>query len=415
MKKAMDFDKLRKKRRRKQTIRRILVLAGLVAVVLGAVALNGMLIDAGASVRLSDWVESLGGSGYPIAHPGGAIRDLEDMGDHLAVQGDLSLYIYNKKGKLVTSIQQMTDKTVAVVTKSRVLTYQIGAESFSVNTRSQELLKRDMSFGILCGDMNEEGVVAIATSSKQYVAEVTVYNKQMDTKHLYKWSAAKDQVVDISLAPNGNQMVVACVNTSGGVIETVLYLFDFGMETPLARLDVADNLVLNVDFMEDNRIGVLTDKQYFLMDNTGAKKESYSFDGGQPVAMERSGRQVLLATEYWETRTQHVVLLDEACAPAATCTIDNLVRDMALSEDRAYLLTDDGILELDHSFQQRGRRARRGIVGMALVERRLYYIDSEEIGVYHRDDPAPETEAASQETKGASQAAEAASRKEVPQ
>ncbi|MCL2056868.1 MAG: hypothetical protein FWH02_06595, partial [Oscillospiraceae bacterium] len=73
----VSFEKVRKRRRKIETIKRLSILALIFAVVAGAVALNNLLVQNELSLRISDLLELRGGTGFPADLPGGIVRDIK--------------------------------------------------------------------------------------------------------------------------------------------------------------------------------------------------------------------------------------------------------------------------------------------------------------------------------------------------
>ncbi len=375
----VDFDRLRKQRQRLQTVKRFIALGIIVGLVGGVIALNRVLIDSGFTVRISDMVESWGGAGYPIAIPGGIVRDIKSMDGDLAVLNDTNLYIYSSNGKTVTNLQQMTDNTVMVPTSSKVLTYDVGSKRYSVDTRSKNLLLKETDYSMLCADMNERGDLAIVTASKQYVAEAAVYNSKFE--FVYGWQWSDNMVVDISLSPKGNTLAAGCINTQGGVLRSIFYILDFTMENELAKVEFVDEMVLDVQYLDGNTIGLLTDKQYRILSGGGTVQNSYLLGDGQLTAMERRGNNLLFLYTHKETRTQSLVLLDGDCRVLASTQPGRRIKDIVLGERKIYLLSDEGIATMNNMLEEKSFFALRGITQIHQVKNRLYYLTKEEICV----------------------------------
>lgn len=374
----VDFEKLRKRRQRAQSIKRIAVLAVLLACVGGIFVLNTVLVDMGVSTRLTDFVDSMGGSGFPVTVPGGIIRDVKSSGKDLVVLNDANLYIYNRKGKIITSLQQMNDSTVMTVTPERVLTFDVGSKHYAIHSRSRELLSKTVDSSLQGAAMNGRGDYALISSSAQYVAKVTVFNKQFEQK--FEWLSSENMVMDIALAPKGGRMAALCVNTRAGEAYTLFYLFDFSVEEELARKEIPGEIPLEVQYLDGGGIGVLTDRAYRIFSEEGAELHAYLFEGRVPLGIERQDKNTLLWLSL-EEGGQELVLLGERLNPLAEFAPDGRLRDMALSANAVFLLSETGIATYSHAFEARDRLEMRGITDIHYCAGRLYYLNEEEIAV----------------------------------
>ena len=375
----VDFNKLRKRRQRTQSVKRLLALGIILAAVGGIVALNNFFIKSGVTTRLSDAVESFGGSGYPVPVPGGIIRDVKNVGKDLAVLNDTNLYIFNKNGKMITSLQQMGDQTVLHVNSDRVFTYDVGSKKYRIYSRSKTLLEKEHGFSLLGADMNGRGDFALISSTAQYAGQVVVYDSQFSA--IYEWLSS-DLVADVSINPKGNRMAAISLATRGGEIYSVVYVFDFNEPKELKRLELQDEMALGVAYLGDGRFSVLTDRAYRLYSGEGVEESSYSLGGRQVLAVERNGKEaLLLLQESAGNRVQELVLLDSACGEQAVLELGYLAKDIAFGDRNIYTLADTGVTTYGKSLEPKGSLEMRGISGIHAIGSKLYYLGREEINV----------------------------------
>ncbi|WRS27903.1 DUF5711 family protein [Oscillospiraceae bacterium MB08-C2-2] len=375
-----DFQKLRKKRQRKETLKRILILGGVALALASVVFLNSYLIDIGATTHLSDYISSLGGGGYPVSVPGGEIISVEGLDTDLAVLNDTNLYIYSPKGKIISSVQQMNSNSIMDVGGKRVLTYSIGSKRLAIHSRSQEVFAQDFPFGVQYASMNEQGYFAVVTSSQQYVSQVLVYDSSF--KEIYQFFSAENIVTGVSVSPSGKMLAVACLNTQNGMLQSVLYLYRLNAEKEVAKILLTEELILNVDFAEDKRISVVTDKSWVNFSDTGLELNRYSFEDQPLISFRSQGKNMLfLLGQYKDTRSQDLAVVDTAGIQRAGLHSSDRIRDMALDSKNIYLLYDDGLYTYNYDFNETSAFHTRNISRIVPVKNRLYYLTDEEIAV----------------------------------
>jgi hypothetical protein len=377
MGKTVDFEIVRRRRRLKYIIKRVSVLLLSVAAGGGLIRLHNLWVEVGMSTKVSDLLGSFGGTGYPVELPGGVIRDIKSMGNKLAILNDTNLYLYNSRGKIISNIQQMSDKTVLLTGDSRSLTYDVNAKTYSLHTPSRTVAGT-VENSILAADLGESGQYALVTTSRQYVAEVAVYENPSEP-HLFRWLSSENHVSGVSLSPGGERLAVSCVMTEDGAIRSMVLLFHRGVDERLAEVDFPDSLILRLDYFEDERIGVLTDREYAVLDGDGNILHRYSLGDGQVTAFTTYGREALLLTEDKEARRSDIILLDETCTEKARLTAARNIRGMAMGRRRIYILDDTGIESFDHSLNSMEKLELRGISSLHLVGEKLYYCTEEEI------------------------------------
>ena len=377
MAKTVDFNKIRRRRRMRETAKRIIILTIIVAVIGSGFILNRLLVEQDLSTRVGDWVESFGGNGYPVDLPGGIVRGTEAMSGNLILLNDTNLYLYNSKGKVIVNAQQMSDKTIMDVSDKQVLTYDVGSKKYQLRTPSRVVTKETEN-AILAADLNANGTYALVTASRQFVAEVSVYRNPAEP-HIFRWSSPEHHISGVSLSPDGHKMAVTCAATEGGMMKTIITLFAMNMAEKVAEVELLDSLALKIDFYANDRIGVLTDNNYIILDSSGEKLAEYAFQDEHVVRMETFGNAVLLLTEYREARQKQVIFLDRSGMEQLRMDFDDNVRDIALDKRYFYVLTDSGITCYNYAFKEVKKLEERGIQGVQVVRGKVYYYTFEEI------------------------------------
>lgn len=384
---SIDFNKLRKRRQRAALARRLLVLSAVAAVLLGAVALNSYLVEEGFTVRLSDMVQGMGGSGYPVTLPGGMIRNVRGAGDHLAVLNDTNLYIYSPNGKQVGSFQRMSSNTVLLATPDRLLTYDEGAKRFVIHSRSKMLLEQDLDYGMIVATINDHGDYAIVTSANGFISEIKVYNKKFLSMGTF--SFIEHIVHSVALSPKGAVMAAGWASTRDGVLYSSvrLYRLDIPQEEAKAvaertTFELPDNLIVDMWFIDEEHIAILGDRSYTVIDSAGSLVNSYSFGERRLIASEHQGKTVLLQLEDPIERRQDVVVLDADLNERGVYSTESVVQDIALSPRRVYILEGDVIYTRDHHMQPTSQNPEFPVPhagSITFAGDKLYYLTREEI------------------------------------
>lgn len=376
----VEFDALRKKRQRTQRIKRLLGLCGVVLGIGLLILLNYALVDLGAtSTRVSDLLQSFGGNGFPVELPGGVIRDVKHSGDSLIILNDTNLYVYNANGKMINSVQKMSDNTVLLAGETRLLTFDPRTKRYAVHSRTQTLAENTPPYAMITAAINDKGDYAIVTEAKHFASEVTVYNNQR--QEIYLCQFADNQVSSIALSPKGLMMAAGSISAKDGVIESYLEIYRFSSKNLAASASFPDNLILDLHFLDDNQIAVLTDRQYCILNVSGDVVSSYSFAGRELRACERRGKNALLLLENPEARTRDLVLLDGSCQETATLSLTGGALDLALGGKNIYVLTENSIDTYDLTLTLVEQDKIRQVSNIHLVGDRLFYMTREEIKV----------------------------------
>ncbi len=249
-KKPIDFDKMRRRRQRLATLKRLVGLSCVILLVFGAVALNAHLVEIGFSTSLEDLRETFGGAGFPAGLPNGQGHIIGNIGNNLTILNDTGLYMYNSRARLIRSVQRLGTGSVAVASKNRLLAYTPGGLSVSLHSLSRELFSEELEFGVLCGDVNDNGDFAVVAPVKQFASVVSVKNEKFE--EIYVWSSP-EYVSEVALAPQGGSMALNVVSGNGGELMSLIYLFDFGAALEKAEVarELTGELTLDIFYTQD--------------------------------------------------------------------------------------------------------------------------------------------------------------------
>ena len=377
MNNAVDFNKARKKRQRAHRLKQLLILTGVAVLVLLGVYLSELLVEQDVSTRLSDTIASFGGTGYPIDLPGGIIRDVGDVGGNLAILNDTNLYIYNKKAKPTSNIQQVTERTVMRSAKNRVLLYDTGGRKLQIYSPTKALYTHNLDDMVICADLGQSGGYVVVTSPKQYVAQVSAYDENYEWQ--FTWYSSEYVVSGAVLSPRGDMMAVACIDANGGVLESVINLFKLNAQEEIAEIRISDELVVGLDFPGDNRVTVITERGMHVYDASGKQTGHYELPQQPLIAFESNGRETLLICGERDHGTQTLVALNEQAKDKAVAEIDQKILDLAINMSDIFILTDTGITRYNHMIEKIYALPVTLVQRIALVSNRIYYLTQNEI------------------------------------
>ena len=148
------------------------------------------------------------------------------------------------------------------------LIYDQGAKKYRLDTLSQSVYEEEMSTTILCADVSKNGTVAIATTSKEKLCDVTVISKAL--KEECSFSISSGYVIDIALNDSSKELAVAVVNSENAELITTVYTYSVssGSSTEtevrlpsgvLADIKYASNHIWTVG---DSYLGIIKGAEY---------------------------------------------------------------------------------------------------------------------------------------------------------
>ena len=374
----VKIETLRRARRRKLRLRQFLLFSGIVAVLLCVLYLSDFLLNFDLSARVSDTFRSYGGPGFPVPAPGGIIRNVYPMGQNLAVLNDTNLIVYNRRGRVITNIQQMTGNSMAITSRDRILTYEYGGRRVQIHSTGRELFTHSFEDMVLGAALGEGGEYAIVTSPRNFIAAVAAYNSRHAM--MMQWFSSDQYVLGAAVAPRGDMMAIACIDSDGGVLKSDLYFLRFGMESPAAEVSLEGELVVWLSFISPDRLAVLTDRSYRVYDSVGRSQGVYPLPDAL-MSFESDGERMLLLCGAREARERQLILLDWQARETASAMIPGRVTDMAIAGRGIWLVIDEAAARYDLSLEHTGVLDEPHIRHVEYAAGRIYYFTNDMIFV----------------------------------
>ena len=380
----MDFQKLRKRRRRGIFLRRLLILAAIIGAGFALISLNNLLVRWQFPTMIVNFAQGFGGPGFPIRAPGGVLRDVTALGSDIAVLNDTSLHVYNRNGRERLGMQRISESTIMLSSGNRMLTYTFLGTDFAIHFQNRIVLEGQHAQPIRTAALGERGNYALVSSTWQFTSQVMVFDDRFD--HPFSWGTS-ELVSIVALNPRGTQMAAGSVGARGGQLLSTVFLLDlFGAEEASARLELTGELILGLEYLSDTHIGIITDRGLRVMSAAnGRLVNSYDITSGQLSLSRMSGGRILLLNEDPQYRAQTVILFGARGEELGRTSPQSAVRDIQVGSTGVYVLTAQGVARYDHTMNRTGKAEQTGILRILLAANTLYYFTDEEIGVLRID------------------------------
>ncbi|MCQ2455273.1 MAG: DUF5711 family protein [Clostridia bacterium] len=247
-----------------------------IKVFLGAVSLAIILLiitlfafPVGIIETFNNFSASIGSGEYPIKLSGTKIINAVDNDNYFYALTDLNLYTVSNSGKIINSVNHGYSNPVIKVSKTRVLIYDQGQNVFSVFTANKQILSKTLKKDILCSDISDSGVFAIATLSDSYASTVTVYSKKASP--IFTWNCAKGTINAVSVSPNGKRIAVSTIAAVNGELSSKIYIFSVKKTDPQNTIEYENKSVYS---LSSNSKGVfcVTNNGYDFFKWSNSKK-----------------------------------------------------------------------------------------------------------------------------------------------
>ena len=320
--------------------------------------------------RVGDWIQEsiLGmgvGPGFPTPMVGSSISkdNFQSMDQDVVMVSDTSFVMLNKTAKELTNRQHSFSTPVLKIGGSRALIYNLGGNSFQIESRSKTILKKDgLSHNILAGDISQSGEFAIVTESEGYFSELTVYDKNtqaIDSEdYRYRYYFSDYYITNVALNKEGTSVAAVGVTANEGALRSALYVFDDfensqAKETPDYIFE--DNLILAVRYLDNGNIAVVGDRETYIVTPSTGEQITYSYQQRSLANFDLSGNHVLLALSASnDGRSCDIVLLDEVGRISTEFSTSHKVISASYYEDRIALLDSGTIYGYSQTGEETG-------------------------------------------------------------
>lgn len=375
-----DLEKVRRKRQRRHLVRNLLalsVLAGVVWCGMWAVQRAGELDLKTAYSDIK--AEIATGSGYPVPLPGGKIVRLDAVDNVVMLLSDTNLYSYNASGRQMLNEQHGFINEGMVTAQDRMLLYDRGGSKLSLYSKSALLHTIATDYKIYTADLSLNGNYAVATSAREYVAHVKVYNRS--NQDIFNWYSYQKPVVSVSLSDTKEEMMVGCIDAADGKYLSSISRFQFSINQELSKVEFPDELLLSVDYYAANRVRALTDQRAVLLNQELKELASYDFNGQKlsRVAMSQNGLLVLVLGDFAEDKQLTVAVLDSSFDVLGQFTVHDEITAVQSDQNCVYLVLKNQLEVLKPDGIELIRKQINGIQNIHLAAGQLYYMTASEL------------------------------------
>ncbi|MBE6591263.1 MAG: hypothetical protein E7646_04415 [Ruminococcaceae bacterium] len=250
-------------------------------------------------------------------------------------------------GKVYNDTFSMSEPSLNVSSRY-VFCYDLGGKTARLYNSFSLVWQQSYEYPIFCGDVNDMGNYAVATSEKNYHSAVYVYNSA--SQQIFKWLSADKYVSDVALADNNSdKLCVAALRAENGDFITDLLFFSVNDKESSALVSFPGEMPLKTYATEDCAM-LMTDValHFVSYDGTELASVKYSSESLGMYGFFRDGA-VLVLDDNSVGGARQVLFCNKEKGKAAEFSVDKQIVDVSKFEDCVYLLCTDAILVLDTS------------------------------------------------------------------
>ena len=349
-----DFKALKRRQARK----RIMKLAALIAAVLMGTYFLSSLVNTPDFVGFSAVLDMVkGGPGYPIDAPGGKIKGMYQNKSNLVILNETTIYFYNTSGSQVYSAQHRMGNPQVETSGSMLLNYDRGSKTYAAYSRNNLFYSGKTDSAIRCGDISQNGCIAIATQTETAQTQVLMMDSRQREQYVWKTDYA---VTALSLSDNGSLLAIASSYVEEGELKNAITVLKNGKE--LYRYELANQLVLELEF-DGSSLRCVTDRSAFLLSSNGKIAGQFDYKGQALAAysMYEDGIALLFGNYEQDRKYTLASVADDFFTLKGTATVTDSLQKLKAYNNTILVLGSSALYSYsayDCSFiQQEGEEA----------------------------------------------------------
>lgn len=135
------------------------------------------------------------------------------------------------------------------------LIYDQGAKKYRLDTTSSAVYEQESSNTILCADVSKNGTVALATTSKEKICDITVYSKSLNKE--FETSTAAGYVVSIAVSDNGKNVAAAVVTGENASLKTTVHIYNIVSSKSQEKIvELPQGTLIDISYAGNNLFAV---------------------------------------------------------------------------------------------------------------------------------------------------------------
>lgn len=380
---ATEFEKLRKRRRIKRAFKRTtwMMLLSVLAAVGFLVWSLAYYLDFGS--QMQNYLASMRpGGGFPIMLDDMHVEKLIPMGQDVAVVSPSGHYVYNQHGARLHTLLSGYSNPVTIGSGGKLLTYDNGGSRVRISTKTGLLYDLERSAKVLAADICETGAFALAESSKGSLGAVTAYSPK--NQEMYHWETSQGYLYSLALDDQGSRFAAASVNAVDGVLSSRLHFHHFSATQEMGTAQLPDQLVLSMEWNEDGRLQVITDRQLHIYDAYGT--ELFVMDTPADITGFENSPQGVIYIASGDSRSPQGATItgyDSTLRQLGSWQSLRKIYSMQYFDGRLLILTDGQLYLADrHLVQVKARGSTEDMTAVCAVGGSIYAITGE--GLIHQ-------------------------------
>jgi hypothetical protein len=358
-----DVEQYRKARNKKTLIRRLVVLAVLLAFSV-AIALGSDLI--------SD-LYGLVGTKFPLSFSGERLQKFVHTKNSFIAVCEQQYIIFDDSGERIAAAPHGFANPQISFDGTWAALYEPSGSNITLIENKKEILQKSFTDKVIFADVSQSGTFGAITTDRRYLSAFSAYDK--GGKEKFRYSSA-DQLTSVKFAPDGKRAVLAALRSDGGILQTVVTGINFNKEEPKFTFNVENSVCLGI-YKTANAWGLLCDNKILFFDDNGKILSEYAL-AEKPISWAASDSGVI-AVAVWDQGAYKIVTYSKDKVTESSAVSDE-PKAIAVSGDVAYAVSDHDAYEFDKSGKEKRRVAlTTQVSGIVAVKGSLFAINDYQV------------------------------------
>ena len=265
-----------KERERKSLSYKKILIAFMVIVLL--VAIVFVVFNRFSCVGCSSYNYS--GANYPLSLKGSIVANgnFETYSGGFAYVSDTHYVIYDNEGKEKFNSQVSFNEPILKLNyNGTAVIYDLGGHNYSLYSGAELIYSGETDTKMYLADVTPELKFATVTESHDYKAKLSVYS-DINTP-LYGYSFEEYYITAMALNSDATGAVACGVTAENGIEKSVVYVFDFTEEKPLAFHEISSDIAFDCEYLDDGSVCVIGENASYIINGRNfskLNKNSYS-------------------------------------------------------------------------------------------------------------------------------------------
>lgn len=253
-----------------------LILAAMVIILL--VAIVFVVFNRFTCVGCSSYNHST--ANFPLSLKGSLVSNgnFETYSGGFAYVSDTHYVVYDNEGEERFNSQVAFNEPVLKLNyNGTAVIYDLGGNAYSLYSGAELIYSGETDTKMYLADVTPELKFATVTESRDYKAKLSVYSDK-DTP-LYGYSFEEYYITAMALNSDATGAVACGVTAENGIEKSVVYVFDFTEETPLAFHEISSDVVFDCEYLDDGSVCVIGENASYIINGRNFSKltkNSYS-------------------------------------------------------------------------------------------------------------------------------------------